>query len=41
MVASGVKNIPTLLIDGKEAFVSIIPPVEKISEAIQKVLEKK
>lgn len=41
MGSAGVKNIPTIMIDGEIAFVSIIPPVEKISEAIEIVLNKK
>ncbi|MFI3322262.1 MAG: uroporphyrinogen decarboxylase family protein [Rikenellaceae bacterium] len=39
MAATGVKNIPTLLINGKEAFVSIIPPVDEISAAIEAALQ--
>ncbi|MFI3317821.1 MAG: uroporphyrinogen decarboxylase family protein [Rikenellaceae bacterium] len=41
MAASGVTNIPTVLIDGQITFISNIPPVEKITEAIGKVLESK
>lgn len=41
MLSTGVTNIPTLLIDGKIIFVSTIPPVEQITEAIAKVLKTK
>ncbi|MFR9651853.1 MAG: uroporphyrinogen decarboxylase family protein [Rikenellaceae bacterium] len=41
MVAAGVEKIPTLMIDGEIAFVSNIPPVEKITEAIEAAIEKK
>jgi len=41
MASVGVKNIPTILVDGQIAFVSMIPPVTKISEAIEKVLRTK
>lgn len=41
MLSTGVTNIPTLLIDGKIIFVSTIPPVEQITEAIGKVLDTK
>ncbi len=41
MAATGTKNIPTLLIDGKIEFVSNIPPVQDITDAITKVLETK
>ncbi|MFR9566366.1 MAG: uroporphyrinogen decarboxylase family protein [Rikenellaceae bacterium] len=41
MAAAGVTNIPTVLIDGEITFISNIPPVETISEAIEKVLKSK
>ena len=41
MLAAGVKNIPTLMIDGEICFVSLIPPVEKITAAVQKAIDKK
>ncbi len=41
MVASGVENIPTIVIDGVITFVSNIPPVEQITAAVQAVLDKK
>ncbi len=41
MVASGVANIPTILIDGEIKFISNIPPVETITEALKEALAKK
>ena len=41
MAATGTTNIPTLLIDGVITFVSNIPPVQDITDAIKKVLDKK
>ncbi len=41
MMAAGVKNIPTVMIDGEIVFVSNIPPVEDITKAIASVVEKK
>lgn len=41
MGATGVRNIPTLLIDGQIKFVSNIPPVKEITEAIEQVLKTK
>ncbi len=41
MAAAGVKNIPTVMIDGKIVFVSNIPPVSEISKAIEQVIEAK
>ncbi len=41
MVASGTKNIPTILIDGVITFISNIPPVEQITAAVQAAFDKK
>ncbi len=41
MVASGTQNIPTILIDGVITFISNIPPVEQITEAVQAAFDKK
>lgn len=41
MAAAGVTNIPTTVIDGEIVFVSNIPPVEVIAEAIAKAQAKK
>ena len=41
MVASGTRNIPTILIDGKIEFVSNIPPVQEISDAIERTIKEK
>ncbi len=41
MMSTGVTNIPTVLIDGKITFISNIPPVETITEAIGEVLKSK
>ncbi|MFI3320451.1 MAG: uroporphyrinogen decarboxylase family protein [Rikenellaceae bacterium] len=41
MAKSGTTNIPSVLIDGVITFVSLIPPVEEITAAIQSVLDKK
>lgn len=41
MAAAGVKNIPTTLIDGKIKFVSLIPPVNEIEQAIEEALKTK
>ena len=41
MASAGVTNIPTLVIDGEIVFVSNIPPVDKITEAIQKAFDRK
>ncbi|MFI3286445.1 MAG: uroporphyrinogen decarboxylase family protein [Rikenellaceae bacterium] len=41
MAAAGVKNIPTIMIDGKIVFVSNIPPVADISKAIEQVIVQK
>ena len=41
MAATGTKNIPTLMIDGVITFVSNIPPVQDITDAIKEVLDKK
>lgn len=41
MAASGTRNIPTILIDGKIEFASNIPPVKDIAEAINKAIENK
>ncbi len=41
MVASGVTNIPTIVIDGVITFISNIPPVEQITEAVEKAFAAK
>jgi len=41
MVSLGVKNLPTIVIDGNVEFISQIPPVEKITNKIEKYLAKK
>ncbi len=41
MAAAGVKNIPSVMIDGVVTFVSNIPPVEQITQAIAAAVEKK
>lgn len=41
MASAGVKNIPTLMIDGEICFVSLIPPVEDITAAVQRAMDKK
>ena len=41
MAAIGVQNIPTTLIDGKIKFVSLIPPMTEIIEAIEEALNSK
>lgn len=41
MCATGTKNIPTILIDGKIEFVSNIPPVNAISEKIEQCMKDK
>ncbi len=41
MAAAGVTNIPTIMIDGSIAFVSNIPPVGEISNAIEQVIKSK
>ncbi len=41
MAAAGVKNIPTVMIDGAITFVSNIPPVSDITNAIDKVVKSK
>ncbi len=41
MASLGVKNIPTIVIDGNVEFSSQIPPVSKISEKIEEYLKKK
>ena len=39
MVSLGVKNIPTICIDGKIAFISRIPPKEEIAKAIKEAVD--
>ncbi len=39
MVSLGVKNIPTVCIDGKIAFISRIPPKEEIAKAVKDAIE--
>lgn len=41
MVSLGVKNLPTIVIDGNIEFISKIPPVNKIEEKIQYYLNQK
>ena len=41
MAATGVQNIPTTLIDGKIKFVSLIPPMTEIIEAIEAAVNAK
>jgi uroporphyrinogen decarboxylase len=41
MVATGVKNIPTTLIDGKVRFISLIPPIKEIERAIEEAFKNK
>ncbi|WP_297089279.1 uroporphyrinogen decarboxylase family protein [uncultured Draconibacterium sp.] len=41
MAALGVKNIPTICIDGKVAFVSQIPPEKELVKAIQESIDSK
>lgn len=41
MAATGVKNIPTTLIDGKIKFVSLIPPINEIVDAIEEAMKTK
>jgi uroporphyrinogen decarboxylase len=41
MAATGVQNIPTTLIDGKIKFVSLIPPMTEIIEAIEAAVKAK
>ena len=41
MATLGVRNLPTLVIDGKVEFISQIPPLNKIKEKIEAQIEKK
>ncbi len=41
MATLGVKNLPTLVIDGKVEFISQIPPLNKIKEKIEAQISKK
>lgn len=41
MASAGVKQIPTIMIDGEIKFISIIPPINVISEAVEAALNKK
>jgi len=41
MYASGVKDIPSIMIDGVVRFASLIPPVEEISAAIEQAYNNK
>ncbi len=41
MLKLGVKNLPTIVIDGKIKYVSIIPDVEELKKSIQEALESK
>jgi uroporphyrinogen decarboxylase len=41
MATLGVKNIPTIVMDGEVKFVSQIPPVQDIENVIQELLDKK
>ena len=41
MMSLGVKNLPTICIDGKVEFISIIPPKTELKNRIQEHLDKK
>jgi uncharacterized protein (DUF1697 family) len=41
MVSLGVKNLPTIVMDGNIEFISQIPPVSKIAEKIGEYLNSK
>ena len=41
MASLGVKNLPTIVIDGNIEFISQIPPVNKIGEKITEYLNSK
>jgi len=41
MLKLGVKNIPTICIDGEIKYVSIIPDVEVLKKSIQEAVDKK
>jgi uroporphyrinogen decarboxylase len=41
MAALGVKNIPTICIDGEVCFISRIPPKDELADFIQKKLDAK
>ncbi len=41
MASLGVKNLPTIVIDGNIEFISIIPPIKKIEEKIEKYINSK
>ena len=41
MVSLGVRNLPTIVMDGKVEFISRIPPINKIKERIEAHLKEK
>ena len=41
MISLGVSNIPTICIDGKTEYISIIPPQDELEKRTEKYLAKK
>ena len=41
MASLGVKNLPTIFIDGNIEFISQIPPINKIQEKIEALISAK
>jgi uroporphyrinogen decarboxylase len=41
MATLGVRNLPTLVIEGNKEFISHIPPINEIQAKIEEYMEKK